>query len=123
MRIYDTRSKTRPFIDCKHTLKLSEEKREAVKAELGRAVSLLRKSERYLMVGFAEGYELYMAGKKLEKGAYVSVSLFGNASSSDYEKMTGMICEVFKELLDIPPSAVYVTYHEVNDWGWDGANF
>ena len=75
------------------------------------------------MVGFAEGYELYMAGKKLEKGAYVSVSLFGNASSSDYEKMTGMICEVFKELLDIPPSAVYVTYHEVNDWGWDGANF
>ncbi len=61
-----------PFIDCKLTLKLSEEKREAVKAELGRAVSLLRKSERYLMVGFAEGYELYMAGKKLEKGAYVS---------------------------------------------------
>ena len=58
-----------PFIDCKLTLKLSEEKREAVKAELGRAVSLLRKSERYLMVGFAEGYELYMAGKKLEKGA------------------------------------------------------
>ena len=112
-----------PFIDCKLTLKLSEEKREAVKAELGRAVSLLHKSERYLMVGFAEGYELYMAGKKLEKGAYVSVSLFGNASSSDYEKMTGVICEVFKELLDIPPSAIYVTYHEVNDWGWNGANF
>ena len=112
-----------PFIDCKLTLKLSEEKREAVKAELGRAVSLLQKSERYLMFGFAEGYELYMAGKKLEKGAYVSVSLFGNASSSDYEKMTGVICEVFKELLDIPPSAVYVTYHEVNDWGWNGANF
>lgn len=56
-----------PFIDCKLTLKLSEEKREAVKAELGRAVSLLHKSERYLMVGFAEGYELYMAAKNWKK--------------------------------------------------------
>lgn len=112
-----------PFIDCKITLKLSEEKREAVKAELGRAVSVLHKSERYLMVGFADGYELYMAGERLEKGAYVSVSLFGKASSSDYEKMTAAICGTLRELLDIPPAAVYVTYHEVDDWGWNGANF
>ncbi len=62
-----------PFIDCKLTLKLSEEKREAVKAELGRTVSLLHKSERYLMVGFAEGYELYMAGKKGDQTAEVAL--------------------------------------------------
>jgi hypothetical protein len=49
------------------------------------------------MVGMEDNYDLRMAGKKLEKGAYVAVSLLGNA--------------------------VYVTYHPVNDWGWNGSNF
>lgn len=112
-----------PFIDCKLTMKLEEEKKNAVKAKLGKAVSVLHKSETYLMVGFADGYDLYMAGKKLEKGAYVSVSLFGKASPSDYEKMTGEICDILNGELGIPGSAVYVTYHGVNDWGWNGSNF
>lgn len=85
-----------PYIDCKLTETLDEEKREAVKTKLGRAISILHKPESYLMVGFTEGYALYFAGKKLEKGAYVAVSLFG---------------------------AVYVTYHPVENWGWNGANF
>jgi len=25
--------------------------------------------------------------------------------------------------LGIPGNAVYVTYHPVNDWGWNGSNF
>lgn len=112
-----------PFIDCKITMKTEEEKKSAVKARLGKAISVLHKSEAYLMVGFIDGYDLYMSGKKLEKGAYVSVSLFGHAPSSDYEKMTGQICKILEEELGIPGTAVYVTYHGVNDWGWNGANF
>lgn len=112
-----------PYIDCKLTIKLGEEKKEAVKAKLGKAISVLHKSEAYLMVGFADGYDLYMAGKKLEKGAYVSVSLFGRAAPADYEKMTGAVCDILSEELGIPGSAVYVTYHGVDDWGWNGSNF
>ena len=112
-----------PFIDSKITVKLTDEKKESIKARLGQAVSLLRKSESYLMVGFDDGYDLYMGGNKLEKGAYVSVSLFGSASSADYEKMTGAICNVMQEELGIPGDKVYVTYHGVNDWGWNGSNF
>ena len=112
-----------PFIDSKVTVKLDEEKKESIKAKLGKAVSLLHKGESYLMVGFQDEYALYFAGKKLEKGAYVEVSLFGNASSSDYDKMTGEICRILSEELGIPGSAVYVTYHGVKDWGWNGGNF
>ena len=83
----------------------------------------MHKSENYLMVGFEDEYDLYMSGNRLEKGAYVSVSLFGNASSDDYEKMTGAICDILQDELGIPADHVYVTYHGVNDWGWNGRNF
>lgn len=112
-----------PFIDCKLSQTLEEGQKERVKARLGSAVSTLHKGENYLMVGFADGYDLYFAGKKLEKGAYVSVSLYGNASPADYDRMTGQICAILKEELGIPGNAVYVTYRGVSDWGWNGSNF
>ncbi len=112
-----------PFIDSKITQSVTSEKKETIKTELGRAVSLLHKSETYLMVGMEDNYDLWMGGKKLEKGAYVEVSLFGSASSSDYEKLTGTICEIYERELGIPGSAIYVTYHPISDWGWNGRNF
>lgn len=112
-----------PFIDSKVTVKLTEDKKESIKTRLGQAVKLLNKAETYLMVGFEDDYDLYMGGKRLDRGAYVSVSLFGNASSAAYEKMTGEICRILSEELGISGDAVYVTYHGVNDWGWNGSNF
>lgn len=112
-----------PFIDSKIAGEVTEAQKEAVKTKLGKAISLLNKSENYLMVGIEDHYDLFMAGKKLEKGAYVSVSLFGSASASAYDKMTGAICDIFAQELGIPGNAVYVTYHGVNDWGWNGSNF
>lgn len=112
-----------PFIDSKITVEVTPEKKEIIKAELGQAISLLHKSENYLMVGMEDKYDLWMAGKKLEKGAYVAVSLLGNAAASDYDKLTGKICEIYEKELGIPGNAVYVTYHPVNDWGWNGSNF
>ncbi len=112
-----------PFIDSKISMKISDEKKETIKTRLGKSVSILHKPESFLMVGFEDNYDLYMGGKKLEKGAYVSVSLFGNAASEDYEKMTESICEILSDELGIPGNAVYVTYHGVNDWGWNGSNF
>lgn len=112
-----------PFIDSKITLPVSQEKRNILKSEFGKAVALLSKPESFLMVGFEDNYDLYMGGKKLEKGAYVSVSLCGNASKSAYENMTAEICSLYQRELGIPGNAVYVTYHGVNDWGWNGQNF
>ena len=41
----------------------------------------------------------------------------------NYEKMTKEVCELMADQLDIPGNAVYVTYHPVKDWGWNGSNF
>ena len=112
-----------PFIDSKITVKVSEEKKEAIKAEFGEVISILGKSEGFLMVGFDDEYCLYMGGSRLEKGAFVAVSLFGNASSAAYEKMTGEICRIYEQQLGIPKDQVYVTYTGVSDWGWTGRNF
>ncbi len=112
-----------PFIDCKFTQKLTDDKKDKIKSELGKAVAILGKPESYLMVGINDGYDLYFAGKKLDGGAYVSVSLFGSASSSSYEKMTAAVCKLFKDELGIQGKDVYVTYHGINDWGWNGSNF
>ena len=112
-----------PFIDSKITVAVSKEKKEELKSELGKLMSTLHKSENYLMVGIEDEYDLWLGGKKLENGAYVSVSLFGSAPSKDFNTMTGQICNVFSKLLGIPGDAVYVTYHPVNDWGWNGSNF
>lgn len=112
-----------PFIDSKVTIKLTEEKKEALKSELGKAISILNKPERFLMLGFQEEYDLYLGGRKLTEGAFVSVSLFGQASSQAYEKMTAEICRIFEKELAIPQDAIYITYTGVSDWGWNGKNF
>lgn len=112
-----------PFIDSKVTVAISEEKKELLKSELGTAISILGKPESFLMIGFDDAYDLYMAGQKLEKGAFVSVSLLGNAPSAAYEQMTAKICQLYQDILDIPGHCVYVTYSEYKDWGWNGRNF
>ncbi len=112
-----------PYIDCKISKKLTDEDKEILKAELGKSISLLHKPESYLMVGIADNYDLYFAGKKLENGAYVGVKLFGNPSAGDCERMTAAVCNTLKEKFNIPPASVYVTYQGISDWGWNGGNF
>lgn len=112
-----------PFIDSKISVPVTEEKKETVKTELGKLMSVLGKSETYLMVGIEDNYKLWMGGRKLDKGAYVAVSLLGNAPSAKYAEMTAKICELYEKELGIDGSCVYVTYHPVADWGWNGSNF
>lgn len=112
-----------PFIDSKISVPVSAEQKEELKSNLGKLIATLHKSETYLMVGIEDNYDLWLGGKKLEKGAYISVSLFGNAPRDAYDKLTGQLCELYGKKLGIPGSNIYVTYHPVNDWGWNGSNF
>lgn len=112
-----------PFIDSRVTVKVTDKQKEEIKTELGKLISILNKSETYLMVGIEDSCDLWLGGKKLEKGAYVAVSLYGNAPKEAYDSLTGQICDLLSSKLGIPGDAVYVTYHPVSDWGWNGANF
>lgn len=113
-----------PFINSKVTVKMSEEKREAVKAKLGEAISLIPgKSENWLMVGFEDNYDLYFQGNKNGESAFVEVSVFGSVSSSASSALTEVICRIFESELAIPQNRIYVKYQEISEWGWNGNNF
>ncbi len=51
-----------PFIDSKISIPVSEEKKVSIKEKLGRAISVMGKTESYLMVGFDDDYDLFFAG-------------------------------------------------------------
>ncbi len=112
-----------PFINSKITVKVSEEQKEQLKSELGKAAMIIGKPESYVMVGFEDEYTLYFAGEKLEKGAFVSVDLFGGGNGSAFDQMTARICEIYAEVLGIPGRNIYVEYRTTPHWGWDGRNF
>ena len=112
-----------PFIDSRVTVPMTPAAKEEIKGELGRLITTLHKSETYLMVSIQDQCDQWLGGEKLERGAYVAVSLYGSAPREDYSRLTGQICRLFAEKLGIPGEAVYVTYHPVSDWGWNGKNF
>lgn len=112
-----------PFIDVKLSKKITDEEKELLKGDLGGSISIMHKPESYLMVGIVDGYDLYFAGRKLDNGAFVSVSVFGQVSPADAEKMTANICNILNKRFSVSGDSVYVTYTPVKDWGWNGGNF
>ncbi|MDO4537827.1 MAG: phenylpyruvate tautomerase MIF-related protein [Coriobacteriales bacterium] len=114
-----------PFVDAKITVPVSDQKRENIKAGLGQAISAFGKSEDWLMVGIDDDYSLWMGGQKLEYGAFVSVSLVGNASDEGCQVFTKRLCDLLEAELGIPSNSVYVTYHSMlgSHWGWNGGTF
>lgn len=112
-----------PLIDARFSMTLDEAKKEELKTAFGQLIGTLNKSETYLMVTIEGDKDIWMGGKKLERAAYVAVSLLGDAAPELYSKMTAQFCELFSEKLGIPGDCVYVTYHPVANWGWNGSNF
>ena len=112
-----------PFINSKVTVKMTEEKKEAIKSKLGEAVaSTIGKSESWLMVGFKDSYDLYFQGNRSEESAFIEVSIYGKASPSAFNALTGLICDIFESELSIPKNRIYVKYQEIPNWGWNGSN-
>lgn len=113
-----------PYIDSKITLPVSEDKKETLKTALGQIITTIPgKSENFLMVGFADNYDLYFQGKKLEAGAFVEVKIFGNVTSDKLDSITSQICSLYEKELGIPQNHIYVKYELASHWGWNGHNF
>ncbi len=112
-----------PMIEAKVTMELSEDKRDVLKAEFGKAVAIIEKPESYLMVNLVDKQDLYFGGKRMEKGAFVDVKVLGSVNSVASSKMTAKVCEILDRELGIPGNAVYISYFGTQNWGWNGGNF
>ena len=112
-----------PFINVKTNAEVNAEKMEAIKSQLGQAITAIPgKSEGWLMVGIEPSYALWFKGSDAP-AAMVEVSVFGSASSSAYNALTGKVTGILNSELGIPKARVYVKYASTNDWGWNGNNF
>lgn len=113
-----------PFINSKISTALSATQEQEIKTRLGQAITTIPgKSESWLMVGFEPEYKLYFRGDNSQPMAMVEVSVYGNENPSAFSKLTGQICDIFKDVLGIAPDHVYVKYEAVSNWGWNGGNF
>lgn len=113
-----------PYINTKVSVSISKEKEESIKKKLGEAITLIPgKSEQWLMVSLEENCTLYFKGSAEKPIAYTEVKLYGRATKDAYRKLTARITAILQEELGISPDCVYITYTEVEHWGWNGNNF
>lgn len=112
-----------PYIEAKITVPVIPEKKEVIKAKFGKAVNCIRKPESWLMVNIEDNKDLWFAGEKLTKGAYVSVSAFGNPSRTDCGSMAAEVTKILSDELGIPGDKIYISFHPVENWAWDGGLF
>ena len=112
-----------PFIHTRTNREISKETEKALARELGNAVTLLGKSENWLMLQFEDQCRLYFKGDCNLPLAFVNIKLYGKASADAYEKMTAEVTRILQDHLSIPPQGVYVDYEETDRWGWNGSNF
>ena len=111
-----------PFIHTKTNRPISKEAEQSLARDLGRAVTLLGKSENWLMLQFEDNCRMYFRGRDDRPLAFVRVMLYGKAGDDAYGKMTAEITRLVSQALDIDPDGIYVAYGETEHWGWQGSN-
>lgn len=113
-----------PFIHAKLTTIPTQEEMEAIKTDLGQAITKIPgKSENWLMVQLQGGCALWHQGKAFEKIAMVEVQVYGTPSDASCNALTGEITKILENRLGYPPEHVYVSYQFCTQWGWNGSNF
>ena len=112
-----------PFIHTRVNRPISREQEEQLARQYGDAVTLLGKSENWLMLQFEDNCRLYFQGGGSNPLAFVSVKLYGGAGKDAYQRMTARITEILSDILSIPTDGIYVEYEETDHWGWQGSNF
>ncbi|MBQ1659869.1 MAG: hypothetical protein II059_08520 [Clostridia bacterium] len=111
-----------PFISTKTNVSISKEQETVLKTEFGKAISLIGKSEAWLMLSFDDECKMYFKGSEAPC-AIAEVKLYGRANSSAYDALTASLTKILADTLSVSPDRIYVKYEEVQYWGLAGSNF
>ena len=113
-----------PYIHARLSVKLDEAQKADLQSKITDVVSeAFSKPKNYIMAEVADGCSLFMAGKSLDKGAYISIGLLGSTTKDRCNAVTQKVCEVLSSDYGISGSGVYITYHPTELWGWNGMMF
>lgn len=111
-----------PLITTKISKEITKEKEVSLKAQFGKAIELIGKSENWLMIDFQDNCRLYFKGSD-EECAMIEVDLFGKATDNAYGALTEKLTEIVESELGIDRGRIYVKYNEISHWGYSGFNF
>ena len=113
-----------PYIHLKTAASMDAEMKERIKVSFGQAISLMTgKTEDVLMVCIEDGADLWLGGKKLDKGCFLAVEYLGAASTADLDALNAELFRILQEKLGADPAGVYITYKQQADWGARGHCF
>lgn len=113
-----------PFINSRVSVPVMARQQASVKEKLGKAISIIPgKSEKGLMVEFADDCDIYFQGNQAQPSAFVEVKVFGRIPEECLDEMTKAVCGIYEAELQIPGERVYIKYEESDKWGWNGTNF
>lgn len=111
-----------PHISTTTNLSISEPVRDTLARRYGEAITLIGKSEAWLMLSFNADVPMYFRGES-KPCAYLEVGLLGKANAQAYDSLTAKLTEIVTGELGVPADRVYVKYSETPYWGWNGGNF
>ena len=113
-----------PFIKTMTSVKIDKEAEATLIKKLGKAIEVIPgKTEQWLMLDFADSQRLAFRGDNTKSYAMVEVSLLGRAEGRYLELLTSEICDALYEVLGIPTDGIYVSYSQLEHWGYDKNNF
>lgn len=113
-----------PYIEAKLSIKLDESQKNDLQKKLSNAVSsAFSKPKSYIMTNIEDAKSLYMGENKVEKGAYIVVRSLGSVAKPSCHAATKEICSMLTGDYGLNGSNIYITYHPVDLWGWNGSMF
>lgn len=113
-----------PYIEAKLSIKLDEDQKNDLQKKLADAVSsAFSKPKSYIMTNIEDSKSIYMGENKVENGAYIVVRSLGSVSKPPCQVATSEICKMLTSDYGLNGSNIYITYHPVDFWGWNGSMF
>lgn len=113
-----------PYIEAKLSVKLDDAEKNELQSKLSDAISsAFSKPKSYIMTNIEDSKSLYMGGSKADKGAYIVVRSLGSVSRSACQAASKEICDILTADYGLDGSNIYITFHPVEFWGWNGSMF
>ncbi len=112
-----------PYIQIRTNVSIAKQKELSIKEKLGEAISILHKSEDWLMIEFVPECKMYFGGEDSKDVAYVDIKIYGTGDSNSFTLMTERVTEILNVELGILLENIYISYGEFSNWGWNGSNF
>ena len=109
-----------PYIAINTVQELTSAKKEKIKSELGRLMSIIpTKTEAGLLVDFSDRRTMYKGGVSVD-GAFVDLRLFGKSELDPKKLYTTEVFDLLSRELGIKKEHIYMNIGEYETWGSNG---